>query len=93
MNDQNTAHGVLFYAMSYTSFILLAVATLTGRVVFAILILLTCGLTVFVMNAIQTSTANLAATGKWFQSTFASALEKLKGLSSSSASPEREKVS
>lgn len=78
MIGNDKAHGVLFYATIYTSVVLIAVAILTGRVVFAVLIGLTFALSAFLMNAINSNSINLEATGKWFQNVFVNYLEKLK---------------
>lgn len=78
MNEQNMANGVLFYAAFYTSVILLAVTILTGRFVFAVLIVLTFALVTYVMTSIQCNAQYIADTGKWFQSRFVSMLENVK---------------
>lgn len=82
MLGNDKAHGVLFYATIYTSVILAAVAILTGRVVFAVLIGLTLAMSAFLMYSIQNDVLNLESTGKWFQNTVVTTLEKLKHVQS-----------
>lgn len=72
------AHGVLFYASLYTNGVLLLIGASTGRFIFVLLILLTIGLTAYLMFLLSHNADHLARVGTWAEKTFASQLEKLK---------------
>lgn len=80
MAEKHVAHGVLFYASLYINGILLAVAAITGRWIFLLLILLTLGLTAYMMYVASSNTEFLQNTGEWAEKTFLKALEKIKSL-------------
>lgn len=80
MDERYVAHGVLFYASLYINGILLAVGAITGRWIFLLLVLLTIGLTAYMMYVASHNTQYLKETGEWAEKAFANAYAKIKGL-------------
>lgn len=78
MSEKSLAHGVLFYASLYVNGILLITGISTGRWVFMLLILLTVGLTAYLMYIMSSHEEHLKTVGDWAEVTFANHMEKLK---------------
>lgn len=80
MDERHTAHGALFYSTLYVNGILLAVGAMTGRWIFLLLILLTLGLTAYMMYIASNNTQHLREMGKWAEEMVAKAIQRIKGL-------------
>lgn len=78
MDDTSVAHGVLFYSSLYVNGILLIIGISTGRWVFMLLILLTVGLTAYMMYLIASNLDHLKKVGEWAETRFSAHFEKLK---------------
>lgn len=78
MSEKSLAQGVLFYSSLYVNGILLITGMSTGRWVFMLLILLTMGLTAYLMYIMTSQADHLKRVGDWAEVTFSSHLEKLK---------------
>lgn len=78
MDDRSLAHGVLFYASLYANGILLTTGISTGRWIFVLLIVLTVGLTAYMMYVISSYAEHLKAVGDWAETAFSAHLEKVK---------------
>lgn len=76
MNEVVT--GVLFYTTLYINCILCAVAALTGRWIFLMLIVLSLGLTAYMMYTITHNDEHLKTVGKWAQDTFSNTIAKVR---------------
>lgn len=70
MTDTQVVHGILFYTNIYINCILCAVTALTGRWIFLLLILLTLGLTAYMMYMITHNNQHLKVVGEWVENTF-----------------------
>lgn len=80
MEEKNAANGVLFYSSIYIKVILLAISIITGRWIFLLLILLTIGLTAYMMYISSYNLDHLKSVGKWAEETFATYFQKLREL-------------
>lgn len=80
MEEKSLAHGVLFYSSLYINCVLLSIGIKTGRWIFLLLIVLTMGLTVYMMYVASNDPKHLKSIGKWAEDSFSSHLEKLKNL-------------
>lgn len=78
MTEKSLAQGVLFYTCLYVNGILLITGITTGRWIFMLLILLTVGLTAYLMYIITSHADHLKKVGDWAEVTFSAHLEKLK---------------
>lgn len=78
MDEKHVANGVLFYCSLYIKCLLLAVTVLTGRWIFLLLILLTMGLTAYMMYVTSHDLDHLKAIGKWADTTISTSLEKIR---------------
>lgn len=78
MEERSLAHGILFYAATYVNGVLLTIGMTTGRWIFVLLILLTLGLTAYMMYIITHNTEHLKKVGNWAEMTFFKQLEKVK---------------
>lgn len=78
--ESSLAHGVLFYAACYVNGILLSIGVATGRWIFMLLIILTMGLTAYMMYLVSHNADHLKNIGVWAETTFSTHLEKLKQL-------------
>lgn len=78
MEERSLAHGILFYAASYVNGILLTIGMTTGRWIFVLLILLTLGLTAYMMYIITHNPDHLQKVGTWAETTFYKQLAKVK---------------
>lgn len=79
-DERSLAHGVLFYSSMYINCILLAIGITTGRWIFMFLILLTVGLTAYMLYLTLHNSDHLQNIGSWAEATLTSSLEKLKQL-------------
>lgn len=79
MDERNAANGILFYASLYINVILLAVAVITGRWVFILFILLTVGLTAYMMYITLQNMDHLKSIGKWSEDVFSKTIQKVRG--------------
>lgn len=80
MDERFLAHGLLFYATIYINGILLTIGITTGRWIFLLLIILTMGLTAYMMYVIAHNTNHLKNVGQWAETTFLKQLERMKQL-------------
>ena len=80
MDERSLAHGVLFYSSLYINCVLLGIGILTGRWIFMLLILLTVGLTAYMMYIATHNTDHLKNIGSWAENVFLNHIEKLKQL-------------
>lgn len=78
MNDRQVVNGVLFYTTAYINCILCVVAASTGRWIFLMLILLTMGLTAYMMYMTTHNEQHLKEVGTWVENTFSGVLEKIR---------------
>lgn len=78
MDDRSISHGVLFYSSLYVNGILLITGITTGRWIFLLLILLTMGLTAYLMFLITNDADHLQKMGVWVESKLLVHLEKVK---------------
>ena len=78
MSDQHVVHGVLFYTTVYINCILCAVAALTGRWIFLLLILLTLGLTAYMMYMTTHNDQHLKDVGQWLETTLSSTVSSIR---------------
>lgn len=76
MDDHSLVHGVLFYTSVYINAILCSVAILTGRWVFMLLVVLSVGLTAYMMYMTTHNSEHLKVMGKWMENTFAKIMER-----------------
>lgn len=76
MNEVVT--GVLFYTTLYINCILCAVAALTGRWIFLLLIVLSLGLTAYMVYMVTHNDDHLKDMGKWVQATFSNTISKVR---------------
>lgn len=76
--ERSLAHGILFYSGSYVNGVLLTIGMITGRWIFVLLILLTLGLTAYMMYVITHNVDHLKKVGSWAETTFFKQLEKVK---------------
>lgn len=77
MEDQSLVHGVLFYTSVYINCILCSVAILTGRWVFMLLVVLSIGLTAYMMYMTTHNSEHLKMMGKWMEDTFTKTMERI----------------
>lgn len=80
MDEKSVANGILFYSSIYIKGILLAISVLTGRYIFLLFILLTLGLTAYMMYIASHNTDHFKSIGQWAERTFLSYIKKLKDL-------------
>ena len=80
MDDRSLAHGVLFYSSLYINCVLLSIGIMTGRWIFMFLILLTVGLTAYMMYVAAYNSDHLKNIGEWTEKTFSKYFEKVKQL-------------
>lgn len=78
MSERSLAHGILFYAASYVNGVLLTIGMTTGRWIFVLLILLTLGLTAYMMYIITHNPDHLKTVGTFAETTFYKQFEKMK---------------
>lgn len=78
MDERSVVHGVLFYTTIYVNCILLAVAFLTGRWIFLLLIVLTVGLTAYMMYMTTHNDEHLKVVGKWVENLFSETINRAK---------------
>lgn len=78
MSERSLAHGILFYAASYVNGVLLTIGMTTGRWIFVLLILLTLGLTAYMMYIITHNADHLKMVGTFAETTFHNQFEKMK---------------
>ena len=78
MDERSLAHGILFYSSLYINCVLLAIGITTGRWVFMLLILLTVGLTAYMMYLASHNADHLKNIGTWAEKTISNHFEKLK---------------
>lgn len=78
MGDRSIIHGVLFYTTVYVNCILLSVAILTGRWIFLLLILLTIGLTAYMMYMTSHNDEHLKSVGVWVENLFSQGMQRVK---------------
>lgn len=77
MDERYLLNGVLFYASIYINSILLAVCTVTGRWIFLLFLLLTTGLTAYMMYIASHHVDHLKSVGKWAETTITETLGKV----------------
>lgn len=65
MDERHLLNGVLFYASLYVNTILLAVCTVTGQWIFLLFLLLTAGLTAYMMYIASHHVDHLKSVGQW----------------------------
>lgn len=70
--------GILFYTSIYINIILLAVSAMTGRWIFILLIVLTLGLTAYMMLVLSQHSSHLEDIGNWVEQTIFTNFKKLK---------------
>lgn len=78
MTDQHVVQGVLFYETIYINCLLCAVAVLTGRWIFLLFIILTLGLTAYMMYLVTHNNQHLKETGQWLEKTLAELVKQLR---------------
>lgn len=71
-------HGILFYSTIYINCMLCLVAILTGRWIFLLLVVLTVGLTAYMMYLTTNNNEHLKSVGKWAEQMFSNAWNKVK---------------
>lgn len=76
MNEVVT--GVLFYTTLYINCILCAVAALTGRWIFLLLIVLSLGLTAYMVYLVTHNDQHLKEMGQWVGATFSDTVAKVR---------------
>lgn len=79
MDEQHLVHGILFYATIYINCLLCLVAIITGRWIFLLLIVLTVGLTAYMMYLTTNDSAHLKSMGKWSAEKLSEMWVKVKG--------------
>lgn len=80
MDERSLANGVLFYSSLYVNCVLLAIGITTGRWIFMLLILLTIGLTAYMMYVVSHNADHLKNVGSWAENNFSKYLKQLKQL-------------
>lgn len=76
--ERSILHGVVFYSCLYVNGILLAITLLTGRMTFMLLIVLTMGLTAYMLYVASHNKEHLRKVGQWAEKMFASHVELLR---------------
>lgn len=74
MDEQSLLHGVLFYTTAYVNCLLCIVAIITGRWIFLLLMVLTIGLTAYMMYMTTYNSDHLKSVGKWAENMFSKML-------------------
>lgn len=77
MDDRSVVHGVLFYTTVYINCILCAIAVLTGRWIFLLLIVLTIGLTAYMLYMTTNNSEHLESVGKWMEKAFHNIMDQV----------------
>lgn len=80
MTERSLANGILFYSSLYINCVLLSIGITTGRWIFMVLILLTVGLTAYMMYLSTHNPEHLKSIGDWAESSVYSSLQKIKQL-------------
>lgn len=80
MDERSLANGVLFYSSLYVNCVLLAIGVTTGRWIFVLLILLTVGLTAYMMYVASHNADHLKNVGNWAEINFSKYFKQLKQL-------------
>ncbi|GFS69067.1 hypothetical protein TNCV_4570521 [Trichonephila clavipes] len=78
MDKRHVVNGVLLYTTIYVNCILCAVAAMTGRWIFLLLIVLTMGLTAYMMYMTTHNDDHLKSVSKWAEDNFTKLMAKVK---------------
>lgn len=79
-DERSILHGVVFYSCLYVNGILLAISVVTGRMIFLLLIVLTMGLTAYMLYVASHNEEHLKKVGEWAEKIFASHLKVMQDL-------------